>query len=1831
MNNELRLGDIIRVSSSSTELDEKVFLIEYIDISEIHIKNKDIKEIIRLRDGNILNEDIRNIYILSRSEELGYAKQNGLNIGLWINIHVGGDLPQIYTGKITNIEEDQIEIILLNEEVIYIDFAYQGIPRDLNIETIEIREQPKSLKSDEKESPLIDEDVVENVDEGADIENEYVEDGNAEEGAVLDWAAEMDEYDMDEGEVKFEIADDEIIFGDDLEEIEYQVDLPDELKKYSLDKQIDDLLDDLLSTIPTEKRTQKVMTKLHTMIERFIQLRVEFTNINSKGESVIKETIGDYSFLKENILTMNKKIDWLLPVTKMNKKIYNDVGDLEIEDCVFMDFNSELRNEYQLNRNYEEYKVSEDNLYHDYLRRLSPFYKPYADYDITEPHIYNVTIKNNITSVVSNDNDFNTYVIKNDKIGQKRMFLQEYVTGDKNISRNDSMYLHSLMVLPETLINASYKNIMGSYLSTKIASRYIYKYEYLNSKTLTQDIVLDGMNENLFGNSILYYPNTEPFQDYIEKVIPSNYNLFKTYINQVKDENTTYDIYKKLEVFSIDKSNIIKEIANEAEHLIQDNITRYNIDISNKQKDFELLNNTTRQTKSVFEGILKDEELKKHVMEAYSIENEMIQYSELMHKISLDNGKVFLLALVIDNNNLLLDFEFPELTLKENQDAPCEKYIISKRYTTLEKLEEDNDKIIFFDKEYDDTYYDIIKEYNFDGLTDKETYLKEELIKKNGMNPEDAERYAETLLKGIKDVKNGDYAVYLNGKEHSFFIRNENKWVPSDVSPDVFSDNTKMLCNLKDTCFVNHSECITETEKQNKLNEKLYHDIISSFEKDIHMKSEELKQKIDYLFKLSSEHIQIIKENTHYEEIKNDLIHYDYGMKVKENMFVKSPYQNLRDKILGQNDFVKKQNDILKFVQLYTRPHKENEDEYWKYCTTSNVKLLPVFIETLSNVYLTNPDRYIYKLQEIMTLQGQLSDDGDMIVDKHSGYIISQQGFSTDEGYTSEGFKNVSREVEKEDISIKIRDDDVKDSDTIKTIKKILNASSNYLNINILNVSEYVILETNKLMLSGSLLPSKEVYEKKMKKKKEKKKYESYEIISNRILIITTMAFLLISIQKSIPEIKSKKTHPGCKLSFAGYPLGNSSDKSGILYISCVLKSIQANIKPWNSIKNIDEESLVSNIEEVITFILQEDKMINKLLENKRDYLKTAPLDDIPEEHSIKRWEEFLPPLNEIENGIFQNVSPKLIKDLENYIKTGSSKQEAHLAVVRSKMTYGTMEIIKKIQNIVSDNVKKNNAILINRFNEPFLINGCCEGKSETTNEYFTRLDPTIVALNDTIRDINFNYMKTKKLSRGAFFFYPDSTRRPKINVSNEYDDNIFYLLLNSLLKKNLEASEEPFFSLQKEYIDNDKKIEWFKSKNIMPSKERLEEIINILNHKNNIKINKNNEISIHTNVLARFSSVEKTSKHSILFESFVDILTLEISDELKKENLRTFRENITKENKALEEKIISFIQKYSKTKKQDEAILQLKQILQFTSRHDNYHKIFGFIQNIIRDLSIVLPLRILYQKEISNETIKIHKHWKLSDLHMKDIKNILMKHYESMNRYIGNPEFNKILETFIEKNEILNELAYNIRFIHLNLDEKDEKRTITMLYHYFILSIFDNLLDCVHSDSEYESFSMIHNESVADWIIDNINYMENEKKSVDYDYKKLKEKINRSKEKEKDIMTTKLQDMTDEKRAVNNLFKKHKLEEWGVGEQKGFKVYQQDTYDKERGELEKQILNELKLDKMDGVTKMNRDIYMIEMEIQEAEAKEIEEEEYDISHIGEDNDGYGEYDGEEM
>ena len=141
---ELQLGDIIQIVIKESEseinkneyekLNNHVFIIDYIDSKKMSIINDETLDtiILNINDGVIANGIIQNIIIKDRNKYPGYAKQNDLLPGQWINIYFGGDVPAIITGEITNLEEDMIEVKTYPENsIIYINFDYKGIPEDL--------------------------------------------------------------------------------------------------------------------------------------------------------------------------------------------------------------------------------------------------------------------------------------------------------------------------------------------------------------------------------------------------------------------------------------------------------------------------------------------------------------------------------------------------------------------------------------------------------------------------------------------------------------------------------------------------------------------------------------------------------------------------------------------------------------------------------------------------------------------------------------------------------------------------------------------------------------------------------------------------------------------------------------------------------------------------------------------------------------------------------------------------------------------------------------------------------------------------------------------------------------------------------------------------------------------------------------------------------------------------------------------------------------------------------------------------------------------------------------------------------------------------------------------------------------------------------------------------------------------------------------------------------------------------------------------------------------------------------------------------------------------
>ena len=149
----IQLGDIIEITApSNEELNNKFFFIQYLNKEKIILIDENKNKIILTlnSDGNFTDESIESISIISKSELDGYARQNNLLPDTWIDIYFGGDIPLIITGIITNLENDMIEIKTYpNDDIIYIDFEYKGLPEDLLIEKIIIRNPPATISSEE--------------------------------------------------------------------------------------------------------------------------------------------------------------------------------------------------------------------------------------------------------------------------------------------------------------------------------------------------------------------------------------------------------------------------------------------------------------------------------------------------------------------------------------------------------------------------------------------------------------------------------------------------------------------------------------------------------------------------------------------------------------------------------------------------------------------------------------------------------------------------------------------------------------------------------------------------------------------------------------------------------------------------------------------------------------------------------------------------------------------------------------------------------------------------------------------------------------------------------------------------------------------------------------------------------------------------------------------------------------------------------------------------------------------------------------------------------------------------------------------------------------------------------------------------------------------------------------------------------------------------------------------------------------------------------------------------------------------------------------------------
>jgi hypothetical protein len=1945
-NISLQLGDIIQLDApTNSSLHDKIYFIKFINKEKIVLI--DAAKIITLtlaQNGKLEEESISNIILLSRHKSPSFVVQNNLEIKKYISIYFGEPVPKVLNGLITNIENDMIEVTTLPEkDVLYIDFAYSGIPEYLNIEKIVIREKVDETKlaASQTNSPEKDSDTV----------SVLYQDNTGE----LDYDLKVYETAQD-----YEaIIIDTIELGVELESIEHEVNVSDQEQRYSIDKQTNDYLDKLINAYLPEQRTPEVINRIHNEINYYLQLRTLYSNFDiNNNPSIIEERGVHYKYLKEQLFNLNKKLYYILPiVSNVRNLLINDDGEIDdMEDKNSYNYQHigefiEALNDVSLKwiNNSSKEKI---NNYKEHIKSLLALLDNAINYSEE-----NINVNGQITMINTIVDDFYNYSVNKGSLSKDRFImdvyndgysmLETYYANNKKYTKpikivpNDFVNIIGFMTLPLPFFNLSKLHTPYTNICDKANLNYNFiPYQLLlNKATLYNSYILENgskddfinTNANIHNNSLLSFINnfsTEPSDlPYLESLnylmesfVPTNEAFIDEYVklyNEQSFDHRTYSLINfvyDLQPLNIDIYNLHANDYKKIGKLVSSNIDFYKKNYKSKEANFAQFLKTiadfnTRSTNDPYNSKYNNltysfniltKDLKAELFNFYKISDELFNNNEELYSaiVKIDNAEFFMqcinkniMDLVVgnllenfikahsreqeerDKSNSKNPLEDDQLNLSSKDilkgdldklQSTCETYVLSKKYNSLQSLENDNNKLIYFDAVYDNTFYSIINEYKGERETmDRKQFIDfitNKLMAQLSLTKEKAYREAVAIVDEKREVNDGDYALLndKNSKKNYIYIRNANIWTLEPKFENNFIiESNQIFCNSNKDCVSIDDKCMSNEEAKKASINKDVDAILKNFESKYDLSIEDIKGKINTNYENSKKRIAKIEllNRTIREKTSAYLISLQ---EVQENKVLTSPYEKLRDHILKMKDLTYKYSCINKFCINFTRNAIKDEPPQWLYCNQSGVRLIPSFFLRLANVFINKMD-YARELDTICAERGTISDDNNFWVDKYSGYIIKTIAFDTEEGYDEKGFKLYTRATLEEDYNIDVNaalesqnlDQEqmqVKEKANLKSlnpnigiITNIVKAMSTNMGINISHNHELLI--NNVLTIQNANIPSQQQYEqfilKATKKEGKVKEMPTYKEAYNSSLLLLTLTFLVYCVQINIPSLQTKKTFPGCIKSFKGYPLDGEQDKTTIAYIACVANKLKSSIDPWSSLLKMSESTIMKKMEALIEKYILPNKELVSHLNKKRAYLlsEDAVKDEIPEYLSINNWHTFNPPLNDI-NIMSENVEP-----LDDTFKTilydtfsrGSPNNIRE--TLESKAIYSSYYIIEKIQNVV----KKNSPLLKNSNDNPFLENACCNS-SKNTIDYFISEDKSIATYNNYVAFYNNILNGIDLLTYAPQLYDPRNTKQKRESNEVAFSEELVYKAFIHFCNFNNQVP------LDDELLGLclDKPAQFDNSKSINEIIAALKEEGKVYNFASFVElihiISKRNIV----NIPANFPILNNIEAMRILIEAYRQNSYYNLDDDLithlevlldnfsisaaENSELRNFKNFIGKSNVLLKQNILQIISKQSSISKSDVAKFSQNLTIQIDVENIKFH------QNYIINFLYVFP-SIISNKNINYGAIP--KHWKLSEIHVKDLFNIIQKYYNNLNNFDARPELLLAFKIIAKRCKILIELMrlflYDKNLMKsakstIKINSIFDEQLVTMFYNFIFYKLINELVN-ISEDKEflleiqgseindYAKDQFLKN-SVA-YVLEYINIMSNHYNLINNGYKKVREKINMAKEKEKDLITDFLKNLSDEEREIENILKNNRLEKWNKGMQKGLTQYVKENYDEEREALDKQALKERKLQQNNNVTAMNRELYNLDNDETETRDQAIDEEEYSLQDVPDDDD----------
>ena len=1277
-------------------------------------------------------------------------------------------------------------------------------------------------------------------------------------------------------------------------------------------------------------------------------------------------------------------------------------------------------------------------------------------------------------------------------------------------------------------------------------------------------------NEETFVNNIKNYVLTsdefgkltkdQVYAKFIETIVPKTKILFNLMKKYIYGKLSIVDVVSYLEPFLIYTDSLTYMQYTSIVEFINKEISKYNTNLSDRSRVFGQLRPTIRDTRSRVNQnsaysiitILKQNE--DQVFESYGIDiwNITLTNDEILRKMTIkDCLRLYTSALSLQSVGLTLTDEFSGIFNKEKDflkekekekvGNECDVAIIAKSYSSITALEGDNGKDIYFDKKYDSTNYSLIDNYEskmFELQPDEfVVYLTNDLKSKLKLDDMGAKYLVDTLINGYKKVRDGQYAMLFKEytkiytEQYDYFIRKNNVWEKTDPPLDnILVDDIDILCNLKNKCMsvqnnkklkdtiVIDSKCEPIEKTDINMRTNLLNEIMDEFDNKYQLSKEDQQEKLqtqfDYLLSIMGK-LDMIEQS---DMLKYNNIKYRLGYEIESDTpAIISPYFKIRDLILAQQDFVKKQNDIIKFKKMYTReaiigalgPLGEQETPHWLYCIATGVKLLPIFKYDLACVFLTDRDNYSTQIELLKAQIGKQSDDGDRWVDKYSGWPITNIDLDTQEGY-DEGFKVSTRAVLEEEIGDKII---VKsavaiqfDNPEARMISNVVNALSHNMGINVEAQKDFIV---NTAMTAMNNVGDEADYNVRVKDAASKNRtLPSYADYRNSYLLFCTLGLYLIAIQTCIPSVRTKRTLPGCVKSFSGYPFEGNGDMSSVNYLTCVVDQVRrGRTDPWNVLARVKKEAITDKIKRFIDDVLSANPEVKRKIGEKVEYLLVNPEPEIPDTANVVHWDNFLPPLVPFKISNPATVTSEFEQQLMKNMRSGSRDQNEKLLIIESKIILFSLAIQEKILDVV----KSKDFILSKANNEPYLENACCDSKSgQTTIEYFEKENPKIKEYNQVVEHLTNILADVVRITKSGLLYSKINTKNVYPSVSQTFGERtiyrafIHYCNFNSLkpVPGHLQpiCKEKPSIKKGDTVSDIIRKL---KSEQREYSNETFLRLLQIVGRNNIVDVNVNAHcISSITKLLGVLESV-KTSKFvkSEFTQKLYDTLdtfsiaTSEMSDETEKLNNYLIRQSDEMKKQIMDflvknktgdmprksiENVGSFINTFSQTTEQKRNDAEKRVTKEQKKKLDNEAKkaakeqknisseitynVIQFMKTFIDNFVNIFPSIIL--NKVNYADVATPQYWKLSKFHNNDIKTIIREYYEKLKIFYDVPGLFNILSKVKDVSADFILLANSTPcFSTINYKGKEfvpviDEQTSQNLFEYYLLSVVMNYIE---------------------------------------------------------------------------------------------------------------------------------------------------------------------------